>query len=391
MHLDDVILESLLHQEEGPALDFKGYQYPFDKASVDEKSELLKDILAFANTKRETTAYILIGVVEVKGGRSKIVGVMEHLDDARLHQFVNSKIQCAVEFSYTPYPLDGTEIGVIEIPSQNGLFHLRNNYGKLQANLVYIRDGSSTRSATPVEIIEMTAPKRPELVLAWADSESSSILPSPYTVNSLILSPTLPNDTFQLAPTPDLTWNGVKFPSLSLYDANPDYSQGLIKYTFCKAGFAALGLQLHNESGVAATRVRYEGTLTMQDGIAVLDKFPPFPQKTIYRFRDLNIPPLSLVHEAWMELQKDSEGWKISVEFGDIRPGEVVNTKDTLWFGSRNSGIVKLEGKLLGENISEPILCTLEIRFEAECRPMTVEDVQTFQRAHFVALDIDDE
>ena len=123
----------------------------------------------------------------------------------------------------------------------------------------------------------------------------------------------------------------------------------------------------------------------------MLDKFPSFPQKTIYRFRDLNIPPLSLVHEAWMELQKDSEGWKISVEFGDIRPGEVVNSKGTLWFGSRNSGIVKLEGKLLGENISEPILCTLEIRFEAECRPMTVEDVQTFQRAHFQALDFDNE
>ena len=391
MHLDDVILESLLHQEEGPALDFKGYQYPFDKASVDEKSELLKDILAFANTKRETTAYILIGVVEVKGGRSKIVGVMEHLDDARLHQFVNSKIQCAVEFSYTPYPLDGTEIGVIEIPSQNGLFHLRNNYGKLQANLVYIRDGSSTRSATPVEIIEMNAPKRPELVLAWADSESSSALPSPYTVNSLILSPTLPNDTFELTPTPDLTWNGVKFPSFSSYDSNPDYSQELIQYTFFKVGFADLGPQLHNGSGVAATRVRFEGTLKVQDGLAVLDKFPSFPQKTIDPFRDLNIQPPSLVHEALIQLQRDSERWKISVEFGDIRPGEVVNSKGTLWFGSRTSGIVKLEGKLLGENISEPILCTLEIRFEAECRPMTVEDVQSFQRAHFQALDFDNE
>ena len=159
MHLNELLLESLLQQEEGLALDFKGYQYPFDKASEDEKSELLKDILAFANTKRETPAYILIGVGEVKGGRSKVVGVNKHLDDARLHQFVNSKTQRPVEFSYTPYPFEGTEIGVIEISVQNGLFHLKQPYGKLHANLVYLRDGSSTRTATPAEIIEMSAPE----------------------------------------------------------------------------------------------------------------------------------------------------------------------------------------------------------------------------------------
>ena len=36
--------------EEGPTLDFKREQYRFDKASDEDKSELLKDILAFANT-----------------------------------------------------------------------------------------------------------------------------------------------------------------------------------------------------------------------------------------------------------------------------------------------------------------------------------------------------
>ena len=196
MQMNEILLESLLHQEEGPALDFKGYQYQFDKASDDEKGELLKDILAFANTRRELPAYILIGVGEVKGGRSNVVGVKTHLDDARLHQFVNSKTQQAVEFSYTPYSHEEVEIGIIEIPVQDGLIHLKQSYGKLHANVVYIRDGSSTRTSTPAEIIEMTAPKLPELVLSWADLESSSALPSPYAVKSLILYPQLPLDTF---------------------------------------------------------------------------------------------------------------------------------------------------------------------------------------------------
>ena len=39
------LLEELLHEEEGAALDFKRAQYPFEDADNDGKSELLKDIL----------------------------------------------------------------------------------------------------------------------------------------------------------------------------------------------------------------------------------------------------------------------------------------------------------------------------------------------------------
>ena len=42
-------LEQLLYEEEGPTLDFKRDQYAFAKATEDEKSELLKDILGFVN------------------------------------------------------------------------------------------------------------------------------------------------------------------------------------------------------------------------------------------------------------------------------------------------------------------------------------------------------
>ena len=78
-------LEQLLNEEEGPALDFKRDQYPFVGADNNAKSELLKDVLAFANTQRSATAYILIGVEEVREGRNRIVGVDCHLDDAALH------------------------------------------------------------------------------------------------------------------------------------------------------------------------------------------------------------------------------------------------------------------------------------------------------------------
>ena len=399
MDLDDVLLESLLHREEGPDLDFKQNQYRyFNVSSSDEKanrkSELVKDILAIANASRESTGYILIGVEEVRGGRSNIIGIQEQLNDADLHTLINSKTQRPVEFSYAPYTYRGLYIGVIAIPAQDRFLYLTHDYGKLHANVVYIRDGSSTRIATPDEVVAMSAPKRPELVLAWADSETSLAYPSPYTMKSLLLYPPLPEDTFKLPSPPVQRLYGLEIPTPSYSRPNPDYSLELIVYTCFRAFFMPLGLQLHNESGVAATRVRFEGTMKKQNGLAVQAVLPSFPKKDTNLYSELSnmgISPLSRVHEARMELQEDSERWKISVEFGDIRPDEKISTKDTLWFGSGNSETVSLKGKLLGENISEPIQCSLDIRIETECRPMTEEDVDLCRRAHFESLGVDAE
>lgn len=112
------LISALLFEAEGAELDFKREQYPFSGADDRVKSELLKDILAFANAWRRTDAYILIGVQEVKEAVSVVVGITDHIDDARLQQFVNSKTNRPVEFSYTPTPFRGQQIGVIHIPVQ---------------------------------------------------------------------------------------------------------------------------------------------------------------------------------------------------------------------------------------------------------------------------------
>ena len=157
MSFDSQTLENLLHQPEGPALDFEVAQYRSGNANDTEKSELLKDILALANSWRLTTAYILIGVRETKGGRSKVLGMKDHLDDAILHQFVNSKTQRPLQFSHQQFLAEGVEIDVIQIPVQDRPIFLTKRFGKLQADEVKVRDGSSTRNATPDEIAKMGA------------------------------------------------------------------------------------------------------------------------------------------------------------------------------------------------------------------------------------------
>lgn len=112
--MNPTLMEELLNEDENSTLDFKRDQYPFDRASDEQKSELLKDILAFANAWRRTDAYILVGV-EV-------------------------------------FPFEGSQIGVFHLPLQDRPIYLKNNFGKLRQQVVYLRRGSSTGTADPDEV-----------------------------------------------------------------------------------------------------------------------------------------------------------------------------------------------------------------------------------------------
>ena len=80
-----------------------------------------------------------------------------HLDDASLQQFVNSKVQKPLSFSYIAYEFEGKQVGIIHIPIQDRPFYLKLNYGRLKQKVVYLRRGSSTAVAEPDEIAKMGA------------------------------------------------------------------------------------------------------------------------------------------------------------------------------------------------------------------------------------------
>jgi hypothetical protein len=147
------IIEALLWEDESTTLDFKQTQYPL--TTDKEKSELLKDLLAFTNAFRRETAYILLGVREHKGGRATITGVNHHLNDHDLQQLINSKTNRPLTFSYHALTIDHQQVGIIQIPRQARPAYLTKSFGKLTANTVYLRHGSSTSIATPDEIARM--------------------------------------------------------------------------------------------------------------------------------------------------------------------------------------------------------------------------------------------
>lgn len=149
-------INELLYQEESSTLDFKEEQYRFvDEKNKHIKSELLKDILAFANAWRESDAYILIGVREIKGGKSVVVGIDDDIDDASLQEFVNKKTNRPLDFQYCTILIDDKKIAYIQIPVQRRPFYIEKEYGRIKSNTVYLRRGSSTDIATPDEVSDM--------------------------------------------------------------------------------------------------------------------------------------------------------------------------------------------------------------------------------------------
>jgi len=155
--MTDDEFERLLYEEESPTLDFKRDQYPFAKASDEEKSELLKDILGMANAWRRSEAFILIGVEDVRGGRSHVAGIAagDHLADHSLQQFVNNLTNRPVRFGYEAIGVEGKQVGIIRVEQQPRPFYVKRDYGKLKKNEVYVRRGSSTDPTKPATIDEI--------------------------------------------------------------------------------------------------------------------------------------------------------------------------------------------------------------------------------------------
>jgi len=254
MQITNELIESLLYEEEGTTLDFKREQYPFEGAGKEQKSELLKDILAFTNAFRRSDAFILIGVEEVKGGKSEIVGVATQLDGAKLQQFVNSTTQRPVTFAYREVEHDGLPIGIIHIQVQRRPVYTKADCGIVKKETVYLRRGSSTDIAKPDEVAQMGADQaaphgaEPSFTLALIERKTGKSLSEKIELRSLWLEFPKEKDI------PDYEEERDMF--MSHIGTNRDYYRDLAKFNQTINFFQPVTLAIQNTSGVTAHDVR---------------------------------------------------------------------------------------------------------------------------------------
>ena len=382
--MDPDKLEQLLRESECTYLDFKRDQYPFAGASDQAKSELLKDILAIANADKQGDGYILLGVEEARGSRSRVHGVTEHLNDHDLQQFVAAKLNRPLKFSYEVVPCDGVTIGVIHIPAQDRFFYLKKEYGKLQANIAYYRLGSSTAQATPDELyrwgkasafknadpcleIQFAHIKRPTAVggskvTKEAGTEVRCKIRQAHQVTG--------EDLDRLCPPQ----------SQHGFTREAEYWTGFARFFRTGLRFTPIGLALRNTGRVTATDIRVELVADPGSKLTILSeekasirplhssKFPHggmFASHTCFGPRDI-------------ELQEEAGLQKILWSIPKALPHLVEFSEEMFYITASEAGSFLLHCTIFAENLPQPARTTLTIHLETEAKEITIEEIAAF-------------
>ena len=368
--MDSALLEELLHEDESATLDFKRDQYPLENANKYQKSELIKDVLAFANSWRRADAYILIGVDEVKGGRSIPVGVDCHLDDASLQQLVNSKTNRPVDFSYVAGTTEeNVSIGIIHIPVQDRPFFLTGDYGKLKENVVYIRRSSSTDEANPEEIKRMgVVPLRvsvSSLVVEFVDPETKEPLGSEISLKCVALD--LPAES-------DIPSLNKRLNHYGLEKINTDYYRDFAKFIYEIGLLSKVQFCVQNTSNVAVERPKLIVELPLMEGLLLKEEKLSQPAKKIWPgISDITpIPDLIQSGDSYLKIEKLDDRWKVVAGFENMRPGDSVLSKE-FYVGCSVESKIKGEGQLFGDNLPEPAIFNIAIDTTADRKNVSLE------------------
>lgn len=150
------LFRSLLDRSESNTIDFKREHYKIIGSENDGASSLIKDLISFANTIRNESAFIIIGVEEL-GTRKNLIGIDRPIDDNIIQSKIKDKINPRLIFSYENFEFDGKVFGVIEIPVRRYPEPIMPTIKMkgIEPGKVYKRHGSSNVEATAREVIEI--------------------------------------------------------------------------------------------------------------------------------------------------------------------------------------------------------------------------------------------
>lgn len=149
------LFEKLIKEDEGNTLDFKEYFYDFSGSTKIEKEQkqcsFIKDFLAFTNTIRERSAFIIIGV---KDGTKELIGMDRLHDGNEIATVLEGRLDKIPEYHYENFKYDEKIYGIIEIPIKGyGMpcRAIRDIGSKVKRNITYIRRDQSSSEATREE------------------------------------------------------------------------------------------------------------------------------------------------------------------------------------------------------------------------------------------------
>lgn len=387
-------LEQLLHEDESATMDFKRDQYAFAKASDEDKSELIKDILGFVNCWRRSEAFIVIGVEEVPGGRGRVHGVAEHLADHSLQQFVNSLTNRPVRFGYETCEFETKQVGIIRIDLQDRPVYLKRDYGKLKEREVYVRRGSSTdptRPASPDEIATMgtlaTGQREASVSVSFADPDRDKSYGNQVELTAEFCQMPAGIPDHEDQPT-SVTFPGGpiwKIPTTPLGErANRDYYRELANYIFVRRLLKKVRLMVANIGDTPARDVRLEVQVSTGEGVEIIDHadLPDEPEsrKDLLNYAISRVPGIrpATGYAGEVLIETNAEQTKVEIECGNLQPGRRIFS-DSFFVGIRESGEIELNGHVFAANLSQPLEFTLSFNARITKSTMTIEELVSWE------------
>lgn len=147
------ILEDLLEEGyESERLDFKATEY-----RTEQRENIIKDIMAMANSLCEDDKYIITGVKD-RNGTCEILGIDESFvtDDSNYQQLILDNIEPDVRFSYFTTSYQGKKLGVFHIYGNiDRPYMLKKKTGSLRKGFCLIRKGSQQSEVSRSDLDKM--------------------------------------------------------------------------------------------------------------------------------------------------------------------------------------------------------------------------------------------
>lgn len=385
--INDDLLEQLRHKGESADLDFKQAQYPFVGATDHKKSELLKDILAMANAYRDGPGYILIGFKDQTPHPAEVVGISstDHIDDASLQQFVQSKVDPRLEFHYEERMFLGKHIGVISMPKQPRPFAVSKDYGGLRKNTFYVRRGSSTDEASISEVSMMTladagAAKQTQVELR-IENELNEPLPAQVELRFLEFED-LPD--YEEDNRIDLG-NGIVMPGPMRF-VNRDFYREGAAYHATLNRLIKVRLSLVNHSPFSLGEAKLEMTCTAPDGeVAQMmraDHVPGEPEASSMNPMFYSKGLIERFHEA---VKVDDRGPEsvCHIPLGTLRSGEVGRADDDVAVLPSGPGRYTLRVRILAREVPAPIIQEHDLTITGPVHEMDLEELKDLLYAKY--------
>lgn len=375
------LLNMLRYKSEGPDIDFKSAQYRFNGGSEIDKAEMLKDILAIANSWRDGPGYILLGFKDNRPRPAEVVGIQESIDDSRIQQFVNSKVKPKLTFSYEEHLHEGMTVGVITIPKQPRPFYITNAYGKLKSNVVYVRRGSSTDEAEPPEATAMAnnddGRKDLKLDLSVLTPQNEA-LPSSFAHTYLRFTEKFPDYVKAREPSGSF---GMHLHS-ALERDNRDFWREYAEYIRVDEALVEMQFVLVNRSGIQLSNAKLEVTVEALDSqsfyMAAESDLPEEPEQE-WNIADHITTVQDVIARQKPAVQIDESGSTpvCHIRLGSLLPGEQ-GRSESLALIPHAPGKLRLRLRILGCELPAPLEEEYLIETTGEVHSLSFEQFKRF-------------